>query len=107
MSWRRRILALVIVAQFAVPLWVLLQPDRPARFGWQMYAGSVTPLEITLIGADGTRREVAPADVVGHNRPELAYEDPLPRYLCTHYAGIRGVALRRERPAVSVEQACP
>ena len=103
----RRILVTVVAgAQLAVPLWALAQPDRPARLGWQMYAGVVTQPEITIVGRDGRRQRIPAGKVLGRLRPELSYERRLARHLCLRFPNARAVAIRREKPALAVERRC-
>jgi hypothetical protein len=100
------VVAAVVLVQVAVPLWALAQPERPARFGWQMYAGLVTPLEITVVARDGSRRTVAARRVLGRNRPELSYGERLARHVCRRYPGAEVVSIRRAKPALRVERRC-
>jgi hypothetical protein len=103
----RAVVATVVLIQVAVPLWVLAQPQRPARFGWQMYAGVVTPLEITVVTRDGTRRAIAPHEVLGRRRPELSYGARLTRHLCRRYPAARVVTVRQTEPRVRADRRCP
>ena len=107
---RRRlhaVVALVVLVQVAVPIWVLAEEQRPARFGWQMYAGVVSPLEITLVTRDGTHRTVARSEVLGRIRPELSYERRLAHHVCRRYPAAVAVTIRRATPRLRSETPCP
>jgi hypothetical protein len=70
---RVRMATAIVVAQAVLATWVLAQPERPVRWGWQMFAGVATPW--TIAYEDGTSAAWGP-------RPDLATPDRLARQLC-------------------------
>jgi len=83
-----------LAVQLAVPSAKLWEP-RPARFGWQMFAGIAPAPRFAVAMADGSTREVALADHYGNPRADLRYEDHLPGHLCRSLPGARAVRLER------------
>ena len=59
-----------LVVQVAVPLWQLTVP-RPARFGWQMYAGISQPAVFTAVKPDGSLATVSLDEYVIRPRDDL------------------------------------
>jgi hypothetical protein len=81
---------LYVVLQIIIPAFQLTQP-RPARFGWQMYAGVSQPVAFTIVYPDGATAPVRLADYVGRVRADTDLERYLPPAICA-----------RERRAVAV-----
>ena len=71
----------ILAAQIVIPLWQLAFAARPARFGWQMYAGSRLPSRI-VVSAGGAEREVLASDYLGNLRLDLDTEERLPPFIC-------------------------
>jgi hypothetical protein len=70
-----------LVVQVAVPSWRLTQP-RPARFGWQMYAGAPRASAFAAVGRDGTVTPVALEEYVVRLRDDLDLLRYLPPAIC-------------------------
>jgi hypothetical protein len=68
-----------IVAQVAVPAWVLLD-GKQNRWGWQMYAGREEVISVTALDDRGREVEVGP--YVARSRPEIRWDKHAPPYLC-------------------------
>ncbi|HKY20089.1 MAG TPA: hypothetical protein VJM31_02620 [Vicinamibacterales bacterium] len=81
---RKTFIFLYLLIQIAVPTILLFFPDRPTRFGWQMFSGSRLPFFSRLF-TDGRRVPVSLQEVqlvVGVVRSELDYERYVPPILC-------------------------
>jgi hypothetical protein len=100
------LVALIVAAQIAVPAWGLF--NKPARFGWQMYAGSNRAARVTLVYASGERRSLNVRDlkIVPNFRVEVAYEEHVPARLCAADPELRLVVVERERPSVHRRHRC-
>jgi hypothetical protein len=68
-------------AQIAVPAWQLTRP-RPARFGWQMYAGGARASHFAAVGRDGSVTAVALDEYVVRSRDDLDLVRYLPPAVC-------------------------
>lgn len=96
---RRAVIALVAVViaiQLVVPA-LALRHDRPAAFGWQMFASDGAPPVAEVVGADGSTSALPRRDVVAAfavYRPEVAAHGPLSRHLCARHPEAREVVLR-------------
>jgi len=81
---RRAFIWAYLAIQISVPTVLLLSPDRPARFGWQMFSGSRLPW-FSRLSRDGRQEPVSLDEVraiVGVWRSELDYERYVPPILC-------------------------
>lgn len=83
----RRSLAATLIAAFlavqvAIPVIALLS-DRPARFGWQMYAAFPQLPDAWLIHADGSEEPVDLTDLFAVRRAEIDYAAALRDQLCS------------------------
>ena len=81
-----------LVVQVVVPLVQLTQP-RPARFGWQMYAGAKAPESVTLIRQDGSEKTYGMSFYLGSYRSDLDITEALPRFICQKQPHLKGVRL--------------
>lgn len=90
--------------QLAVPAWQLTRP-RPARFGWQMYAGAAQATEFLAVDRDGSQRAAPLDEYIVRLRDDLDLLRFLPPAIC---ARTGAVAVRyREHPGQPlVEIAC-
>jgi hypothetical protein len=80
----------ILAAQVVIPAWQLAFAVRPARFGWQMYAGSRLPSRI-VVSAGGAEREVLASDYLGNLRLDLDTEERLPPTICRRERAVRVV----------------
>jgi len=85
---KRALVSVAVVAtlslQFLVPGFRLLEGERPARFGWQMYAAGGPVIEFVVHHHGGTER-LGLKDV-GGVRIEIDYETLTPPQLCARFA---------------------
>ena len=104
MSVRTALAALWLMLQIGIPLYALTQP-RPARWGWQMFAGISVPLRFEAVTANETF-PILLSDYVGNQRGDLELTTYLPPEICRR---TRAIAVRyRVLPArISTEFACP
>lgn len=93
-----------LAIQILVPLYLLTRP-RPARFGWQMYAGAKAPHSVTLTRKDGSEITVPASAFVGAYRGDLEMIEALPPFLCQRYPGVQSVRLNFTR-SESLEFPC-
>ncbi len=90
-------------AQIALPAWQLTRP-RPARFGWQMYAGGARASEFAAVRRDGSVTAVALDEYVVRSRDDLDLLRYLPPVIC---ARTGAVAVRyRDAHRGQIELAC-
>lgn len=75
------ICAAILVAQIAVPVFQL-RAERPARFGWHMFAAMQPPPAFGVEAPDGTIDTLKVEDVLAHPRPEIDLERVVPEALC-------------------------
>lgn len=85
-----------LVVQIAVPTWKLVRPERPGRFGWQMFAGTEVKVRFVLILDSGAEKVVDPAQFQVARRLDLVPTAEFPPYLCTRAKN--GRAVRVELP---------
>jgi hypothetical protein len=78
---------LFLVVQVAVPLWQLTRP-RPARFGWQMYAGSAQAVEFTAIGRDGVTTPAPLDQYIIRPRDDLDLLRYVPPAICARTGAV-------------------
>lgn len=71
-----------LTVQLVVPTWKLFQPERPGRFGWQMFAGTEVKVRFVLILDSGAEHVVDPAQFQVARRLDLVPEREFPPYLC-------------------------
>jgi hypothetical protein len=100
------VIVLILALQVGIPLVAMTAPDKPARFGWHMYAYVRPAPEIALMDAQGRETRANPFSVIARYRPELPYERALPPYLCARHPGTVGVRLTRTRPPLALETPC-
>ncbi len=85
---KRALVSVVVAAtlslQFLVPTFRLLEGERPARFGWQMYAAGGPVIEFVVHHPGGT--ENLGVQDVGGDRIEIDYEALTPPQLCARFA---------------------
>ena len=95
---------LFLVVQVAVPAWQLRGP-RPARFGWQMYAGAALAPKVTVINRDGSTSVAQVDQYIVRLRDDLDLVRYLPPAICarTGAVAIRYLAAPGQHP---VEIAC-
>ena len=87
---RALLVAAFLGSQVVIPL-VQLPKPRPARFGWQMFAGMPNHPRFTLIGRDGSRRTVDQNQYIGNYRGDLDLAAALPLHLCAQLADVDAV----------------
>jgi hypothetical protein len=90
------LVAIVIAIQLVVPA-LALRHDRPAAFGWQMFASDGAPPVAEVVRTDGTTSELPWRDVVAAfaaYRPEIAAHEALARHLCERHPSAQAVVLR-------------
>ena len=83
----------LLALQIAIPAYQLLKP-RPARFGWQMFAGISQPLEFFVGFGDGRVERVDLARYFGRVRSDMTLTNDLPPILCAHLPNSREVSYR-------------
>ena len=83
-------LAIFLAMQVAIPTLALFS-ERPARFGWQMYAAFPTLPDAWLVYADGREETVDLHQLFAVTRAEIDYAAALRASLCevTDVAAIR------------------
>jgi hypothetical protein len=95
----RRLSSIAVVVgvfvQVIVPLIQLRQP-RPARFGWQMYAGIREPFALTGVAADGSTRPIEIDNYLAFHRGDIAISRILPPVVCDREQEL--VAIRFQVP---------
>lgn len=101
---RRRLLALAIGAQIAVPTLALGVP-APTRLGFQMYSGAGHLPIVELISREASTTRVALTDLVAVPRPEIDWSGLLPDALCRSRPGLSEVRLHY--PERLISQQCP
>jgi hypothetical protein len=79
-----------LIVQIAVPLWQLTRP-RPARFGWQMYAGISQPTAFMAVNRDGSTTAVPLDRYIIRLRGDLDLIRYVPPAIC---ARTQAVAVR-------------
>ena len=93
-----------LAVQIAVPSWQLTRP-RPARFGWQMYAGGAEAEAFSVVGRDGSVTSLALDDFVVRRRDDLDLLRFLPPAICAR-TGALAVRYRRAAASEPVEIPC-
>jgi hypothetical protein len=93
-----------LVVQIAAPAWQLTRP-RPARFGWQMYAGLPQASAFQAVHRDGSVTTAPLEDYIIRPRDDLDLLRYLPPAICarTGAVAVRYVAAPGLQP---VEIAC-
>jgi hypothetical protein len=94
-----------LVVQVAVPLAQLARP-RPARFGWQMYAGISQPLAFTAVQRDGSLAPVQLDLYIIRMRTDIDLIRYLPPAICAR-TGAVAVRYRVIPEPDSREVPCP
>ena len=114
MRWTRPIIVRALVGavflglQFGVPT-VALFRQRPARFGWQMFAAHTVSPAFAVERTDGTRTLVTVDDWFAFRRGDLgpAAYDRLPAHLCHVDPSIVTVYERRTPDAAAPIESHP
>lgn len=94
---RGALIWLYLGIQITVPAVQLFAPDRPARFGWQMFSGSRLPW-FSRVGPDGRKTPVSieeTREIVGVVRSEMDYERYVPPFLCLREPRAEAIEIRR------------
>jgi hypothetical protein len=88
-----------LVVQLAVPLWQLTRP-RPARFGWQMYAGISQPLTFAAVNADGSLTPVPLDRYIIRLRTDIDLIRYIPPAVCqrTQAVAVRYTVIPERQP---------
>ena len=96
-----------LAVQVGVPLWQLTNP-RPARFGWQMYAGKIYPPRIIGIRTDGKSVQLSAYRYLATFRYEFrpSYVQALGEHVCRVEPSLRTVELRLRPEGTIVRQPC-
>ena len=94
----------LLVVQVAIPSWQLTR-TRPARFGWQMYAGGPPAAEFVAVGRDGSTARVVVGDYVVRLRDDLDLVRFLPPAICARTEAV-AVRYRDARSQQPVELPC-
>lgn len=85
MHLRERLIVTFVVmflgAQVGTALWQLTA-ERPARFGWHMYAGLREPLGFTVVRADGSTAPVSMTDYLANHRGDVDVSRLVPPAIC-------------------------
>jgi hypothetical protein len=99
--WAAAFFVLYLAVQLAVPIWKLMQPERPGRFGWQMFAGTEVRVRFVAIGEDGSEQNLDPIPFQVARRLDLRLDEAFPRFVCRQQQGsVRAVrVVRAESPA--------
>ena len=90
---RRRMLAAVVVIQFAVPT-VALTMDAPTRLGFQMYSGMGEVPVVEVVTREGDVETLRQDKVIAVARAELPWAQFLPPHVCRVYSDAQAVRLR-------------
>lgn len=94
-SLRERLAAaffvLYLACQIAVPTWKLTRPERPGRFGWQMFAGTEVRFRFVLILDGGAEKLIDPSAFQVARRLDLRLDEAFPPFLCQRVKNARAV----------------
>ena len=91
MDPRRVFFVLFLAVQILLPLTQVLGP-KPARFAWQMFSGTIAPLQIKLKTDSGVK-DVDVSNMVGNWRGDLNFEKHLPPFVCRRFPESSSVLL--------------
>lgn len=83
----------ILAIQVAMPV-VQLTADRPARFGWHMFAGVRPGLEFEVRHADGRVEAVTLEEYVLKLRQEVDLAAHLPAHLCRAIPSAEAIVTR-------------
>lgn len=86
---------LYLAVQLALPIWKLIQPERPGRFGWQMFAGTEARVRFVLILDGGGEKEIDPTPFQVARRLDLRLDEAFPLFLCQRVKNARAVRVER------------
>jgi len=92
--------------QLLLPAWRLVQPERPARFGWHMYSAVAVQPRFVVEMSDGAADTVRVSDVSSRWRPEIDAAAVLPGWLCGSRDGAEAVRVLRSGGAGDQVHAC-
>jgi hypothetical protein len=76
-----------------------LDEERPARFGWHMYAALESQPEITVTFEDGTIESVPFESIAAEPKVEPDYAEPIAKLMCTTRPRATTVRVSRAQPA--------
>lgn len=97
---------LYLAVQLAVPIWRLSQPERPGRFGWQMFAGTEARVRFVLLFDGGGEQGIDPIPFQVARRLDQRLDEALPAFLCQR--GEHPLAVRVERAGLPPREVpCP
>lgn len=94
MRLRAAVVLAVMTVQLGVPSYVLLTQERPARFGWHMFAALRPGPTATAEFPSGTE-EVDLTPYIPRPRPEVDYLRVLPGHLCEQLVDAISVTVTR------------
>lgn len=87
-----RLAVTYLLLQILLPMWQLTQP-RPARFGWQMYAGVSQPANFLAVYADG-ERPIDLSEYLVRTRGDVQTGTVIPPAVCQRHADVLAVRFR-------------
>lgn len=102
---RAAILLLGLVLMFVVPA-AALDDERPAKFGWHMYAAAVDLPKVEVEFPDGTRSERNVGNIASGFRPEIDYFYPIAQHLCGREENVVSVIMSRQHPGRKMVISC-
>jgi len=94
-----------LMLMLLVPI-AALDDERPAKFGWHMYAAAVDLPKVEIEFSDGNRSERNVGNIASGFRPEIDYFRPIAHHLCTREAGAVSVIMSRQHPERRVVITC-
>lgn len=102
----RAVIVLVgLMLMLLVPV-AALDNERPAKFGWHMYAAAVDLPKVVIEFSDGNRRERNVGNIASGFRPEIDYFRPIAHHVCTREADAVLVIMIRQHPERRVVITC-
>jgi hypothetical protein len=104
-NFRAVIVLVGLMLMLLVPV-AALDDQRPAKFGWHMYAAAVDLPKVEIEFSDGNRRERNVGNIASGFRPEIDYFRPIAHHLCTREADAVSVIMTRQHPEQRVVITC-
>lgn len=83
-----------------------LDEQRPAQFGWHMYAAIVDAPKIEVTLDNGSTTDHALSDFAAKVRPEPDYTEAAAKFICEKDDGVKSVRFTRDSPALDQEFSC-
>lgn len=83
-----------------------LDEQRPAQFGWHMYAAIVHAPEIEVTLDSGASEDRTLGDVAAKVRPEPDYTEAAAEFICEKEPDVASVHFTRDEPALDEEFSC-